>query len=470
MLYLPTTDKNKYMSGQYAKEIKLSFPYLNLVIQNDSIYSETMTLEQSIFDGNGSLEISGCIASRFSIEIKNPGIQYALKDQLLHASIRIDGGSWLMIFTGYVDSVETDRNRSHQTLQCYDAFYKYSDVDFYTTYAALTFPISLYNIRRALVSFMHLMESDSYYLVNDDIWVDQTIVDGEISVLAAFKAICQANGVFGRISGNGQIEYIDLTIGSTYLAFPSDDTFPAMDFYPSADGMDPDTIYVDKYKQMDYEDYSVQQVDSVMVRDSESDAESSGRIGDGTTNTLLIEGNMWFMTMEQGDKQYIAQRLYNKVKYIKYTPFEGYNLGLPWVEPGDAVSYYAYDYSHGEPETIVLAFTVMSRYLKGIQWLEDRFDAKGTKYQPEIKTNNTGDKSEVEAVKTEVNTVKTDVTNLENNKQDKLTAGEGIDITRQQDNKTYISVTNPISFGTLDIGVGASLSPGHIYFVYEEVE
>lgn len=460
MQNLPESEKSKYMSGQYAKEVRLSFPYLNITIENDAIYGETLTLEQSIFDGNGALEISGCIASSFSIEIKNPGIQFELKDAFLHAYIRVAGGTWLMIFTGYVDSVKTDRTRSHQLIQCYDAFYKYSDADFYSTYAAFRFPVSLYSVRRALVSFMGLMEKGSPSLILDDIYVDQTVVDGEISVLKAFKAICQANGVFGRINGWGQIEYIDLTIGSTYLAFPSDDTFPAMDFYPSSSGMDPDTVYIDKYKKMDYEDYSVQQVDSVMVRDSESDIESSGRIGTGTRNTLLIEGNMWFMGMDQYSKRDIAQRLFNKVGYIKYTPFEGYNLGLPWIEPGDAVSYYVYDYSSGEAETVILAFTVMTRYLKGIQWLEDRFDARGSKYQPEIKYSSSGsEKNEIEAVKTEVNSVKSDV----NNKQDKLIAGTGINLSGN-----IISVTNPIIYDTADLTPGTSdLATGTVYLVYE---
>ncbi len=464
MLNLPDSDKNKYMSGQYAKEVRLSFPYLNHVIENDAIYGETFALEQSIFDGNGALEISGCIASSFSIEIKNPGIQYALKDELVHVYIRVAGGTWLMVFTGYVDSVKTDRTRSHQLIQCYDAFYKYSDVDFYSTYAAFHFPVSLKSVRQALVSFMGLREKGYPYnipnLILDDIYVDQTVVDGEISALKAFKAICQANGVFGRINGFGEVEYIDLTIGSTYLAYPSDDTFPAMDFYPASDGMDPLTVYIDKYKSMDYEDYSVQQIDSVVVRDSESDTESSGRIGSGSRNTLLVEGNMWFMGMDQYSKQDIAGRLYDKVGYIKYTPFEGYNLGLPWIEPGDAVSYYVFDYSTGEPVTVVLAFTVMTRYLKGIQWLEDRFDARGSKYQPEVKYSvSSSEKSEIDAVKSEVNSVKNSV----NNKQDKLQQGTGIQISGNT-----ISVTNPITYGTTDLTPGTSdLVTGTVYLMYE---
>ena len=53
---------------------------------------------------------------------------------------------------------------------------------------------------------------------------------------------------------------------------------------------------------------------------------------------------------------------------------------------------------------------------------------------------------------------------LEESKQDKLTAGQGVSIA--SDNT--IKVTNPITYGTTDIGVGAPLPTGTIYLVYED--
>ena len=47
-------DKAKYMTGQYLKEIKLRFPQIGLTLFNNEIYSESLSLEESIFDGNVS--------------------------------------------------------------------------------------------------------------------------------------------------------------------------------------------------------------------------------------------------------------------------------------------------------------------------------------------------------------------------------------------------------------------------------
>ena len=37
-LNFPDADKEKYITGQYLKEIKLYFPQLNLTVLNDEIY------------------------------------------------------------------------------------------------------------------------------------------------------------------------------------------------------------------------------------------------------------------------------------------------------------------------------------------------------------------------------------------------------------------------------------------------
>ena len=79
-----------------------------------------------------------------------------------------------------------------------------------------------------------------------------------------------------------------------------------------------------------------------------------------------------------------------------------------------------------------MGFTVLSRYLKGIQWLEDKYSANGTEYQPECKfVSVEGDSSQqqISNLENSVNTLNNEVSDLSNNKQDTLTAGTGIDIT-----------------------------------------
>lgn len=393
------SDKQKYMTGQYRKEIKLYFPQLSLTVLNGEIYGESLSLEEAIFDGNGELSIVGCISNRFSIEIRNQGVQ--LKNKTIQVSIRIDNGSWNQIFTGYVDSVETVRDRSYQKLQCYDALYKYQDKNFFNTYAALNFPVTIKTLRDSLFGFIGVTQ-ETITLVNDDITVEQTVEDGELAVIDVIRAICQINGVFGRICADGKFHYVDLEIPSEFLPFPADDNYPGSTNYPSEPITE--TQYIDKYKSISYEDYTLEQISGVTVRDSTSDTEygSAGTSG----NVLLIEGNMLANGLEQITKETIASNILDKVKYAVYQPFSASSVGLPFVECGDAVAYYVYDYSTGTPQTEIMGFTVMKRSLIGIQWMTDTYDASGTEYQPEVQPVS-GD-----AMSEDISNIKNDISSI----------------------------------------------------------
>lgn len=421
------SDKAKYMTGQYFKELAIVFPNLELVLFNEDIYSESLSLEESIFDGNAELSVVGCISNRFSIEIRNQGVQ--LKNQNIMVLIRIDGGSFNRIFTGYVESVETVRDRSYQKLQCYDALYKFQDKNFYDTYSSLAFPVTIKTLRDAIFNYIGIPQ-EQVTLINDSVSITQTIEDGEIAVIDAIRAICQMNGVFGKINADGVFKYVDLEIPSEFLPFPSDDIFPAKDLFPAEPSQE--TTYIDKYESVAFEDYELVPISGVTVRDSASDA-NYGQSGT-STNLLLVEGNIWCNALPAQTKQSIAANILQKVKDIVFQPFEAASIGLPYTECGDAVAYYVFDYSSGQPETEIMGFSVMTRYLKGIQWMRDTYSARGSEYQPEVRYNIESDtsKAEIESVKSEVNTVKSDVDDVKtdlNNKQDILTAGEGIDIT-----------------------------------------
>ncbi len=382
-----------------------------------------MSLEESIFDGNGELSVIGCISNRFGIEIRNQGV--SLKNKAIKVSIRIDGGSWNDLFTGYVESVETVRDRSYQKLMCYDALYKYQDKNFFDTYDALTFPVTIKTLRDALFTFIGVTQ-ETITLVNDTIRIAQTIDDGELAVIDALRAVCQMNGVFGKINADGVFKYVDLEIPSEFLPFPSDDIFPAQDLFPAEPSQE--TTYIDKYESVAFEDYELVPISGVTVRDSASDA-NYGQSGT-STNLLLVEGNIWCNTLPAQTKQSIAANILQKVKDIVFQPFEATSIGLPYTECGDAVAYYVFDYSSGQPETEIMGFSVMTRYLKGIQWMRDTYSARGSEYQPEVKpVQNDTTSQEITNIENNLSSVQTSVTNLESDKQDKLTAGEGIDIT-----------------------------------------
>lgn len=473
-------DKTKYMSGQYVKELKLYFPDLHLTILNNEIYEESMTLEESIFDGNGELSIVGCISNRFSIEIRHQSA--SLKNANIQVSIRIDNGNWNRIFTGYVDSVETVRDRSYMKIQCYDALYKFQDRDFFLTYNALLFPVTIKNLRDALFNYIGVTQVATV-LANDDISIPQTIEDGEIAVLDAIRAICEMNGVFGRINNEGLFQYFRISESTDTLPYPSDDTFPSSELFPG-DSSSAGAIYIDKYKSMAYEDYKVAQIGQVVVREGTSDTEY-GEYGLGS-NTLLIEGNMWCQGLEQSVKDDIAEGIYNKVKHITYRPFEATNLGLPWIQVGDAIAYYVYDYSSGEPVVDTIGFSLLSRYLKGIQWLEDKYSARGSEYQPEAQPVSLGD-GKVEKIASDVAQNSSDIDDLRSGKQnfidqyidypptigadgDLCFVGFNGDSSKEFwrcDNGTWVRVLPNITYGTAEMAVGSPLPTGTIYLQYE---
>lgn len=392
------SDKSKYMTGQYLKEIRLRFPEIGLIVLNDEIYSESLSLEESIFDGNAELSIIGCISNRFSIEIRNQGVQ--LKNRTIEVSIRIDNGSWNDLFTGHVDSVETVRDRSYQKLQCYDALYKYQDKNFFPKYDTLPNTFTVKNLRDAFFSYIGVTQENTT-LVNDAIVISKIIEDEEIACIDVIRAICQMNGVFGKIDASGIFKYVELTQPSEFLPYPSDDLYPGKDMYPSRNTSE--TTYIDKYRNITYEDYELAKITGVTVRDGSSDVDYGQAGSDG--NMLLIEGNMFCNGLLPESKETIAENIFSIVESYVYIPFEATSVGLPYVQCGDGVVYYVFDYSSGEPVTEVMGFIVMSRYLKGIQWMTDTYNARGNEYQPEVipvDRSGGGSSKDVEQIKKDV--------------------------------------------------------------------
>ena len=393
-------DKAKYMTGQYLKEIKLRFPQIGLTLFNDEIYSESLSLEESIFDGNGELSVIGCISNRFSIEIRNQGV--SLKNKAIEVQIRIDGGSWNDLFTGYVDSVETVRDRSYQKLQCYDALYQYQDKNFFPKYNTLPSSFTVKTLRDAFFNYLSVSQ-ESTTLVNDAIVLSKNIEDGEIACIDVIRAICQINGVFGKIDASGVFRYVELSMPSEFLPYPDDNLFPDDDLYPSKNTGE--TIYIDKYRNIKYEDYELAPITGVTVRDGASDTEY-GQAGT-SGNMLLIEGNMLCSGLDSLTKTAIAGGILSRADTFVYQPLEATSVGLPYVNCGDAVAYYVYDYSSGEPVTHVMGFNVLTRYLKGIQWMTDTYSARGDEYQPEVipVDRSGGGSKDVEQIKKDISDI-----------------------------------------------------------------
>ena len=414
MLPIPDSEKTKWGSGQYLKELRIIFPDIQRVIYNDEIYGESMTLKESLFDGNGAINVSGCISSQFSIEIRHSLNAYV--GQRIIAEIRIDGGAWRQLFSGYVDSVETVRDRSYQKLSCYDVIQYKGSTNVISAYESLNDTFTVKQLRDAVFTYLRINQK-TQTLPNDLAVLAKNTELTELAAIDVMRALCQINGMFGIINRDGQFEYRKLFFFYDKLPYPSDDLFPAGDLYPgevSEDGHE----YIDAYESVKYEEYEVEPITKVTVRDSSSD-EQAAEYGTGTNN-YLIEGNPLLSGALYSDKEFIAHNVYTTFAGLSFRPFDTNVIGRPYIEVGDAVSLYIYDYSSGEPVTVLLTFNILTRNLKGIQWLRDNYTANGAQYQPEVKIERTSgsDAAAIDSIKNDIKEIDDEIDALNSGKQD----------------------------------------------------
>jgi hypothetical protein len=373
-----------------------------------------MTLKESLFDGNGAINVSGCISSQFSIEIRHSLNAYV--GQRIIAEIRIDGGAWRQLFSGYVDSVETVRDRSYQKLSCYDVIQYKGSTNVISAYEGLNDTFTVKQLRDAVFTYLRINQK-TQTLPNDLAVLAKNTELTELAAIDVMRALCQINGMFGIINRDGQFEYRKLFFFYDKLPYPSDELFPASDLYPgevSEDGHE----YIDAYESVKYEEYEVEPITKVTVRDSSSD-EQAAEYGTGTNN-YLIEGNPLLSGALYSDKEFIAHNVYTTFAGLSFRPFDTNVIGRPYIEVGDAVSLYIYDYSSGEPVTVLLTFNILTRNLKGIQWLRDNYTANGAMYQPEVKIERTSgsDAAAIDSIKNDIKEIDDEIDALNSNKQD----------------------------------------------------
>lgn len=381
--------KSAYESGSITKHVTLSFPELDVEISTGQIDYETMQLSESILESD-SIEFVGCIASKFSIQMH--GLKADIKGKKIAVTICTDGteDEPVNLFSGIVDTVTMQANKQIKEIVAYDVLYTKGNMDVATWYNALTFPISLLDLRNSLFEYLDINQVE-VSLPNDAVVITKQYAPATLQAINVIKAICQINGAFGAINREGIFEYRILTeIQGGEGAYPGLTLFPP--FYPGTGDTgsgDYTPVSISYYKSVDYEEYSVKPVDRLTIRQSDGETGVSCGTGD---NNYIIQGNMFTYGKTAEELLQIAQNIYNNVQGISYIPFTAVNNGFPWIECGkDIVSYVVYDFEKSAEEgTDVYAdkqFYVFRRNLKGIQALTDEYSAEGEEYQTEFITD-----------------------------------------------------------------------------------
>lgn len=374
---------DRFINRDGIKQFSLHFPDLNLDITNEQIYSDTLSIKESL-SNSSTLEMVGCVSSTMSVELH--GVTAELKGQRVSAYMTMDGSQEVIpLFNGYVDSVKTRLSDCWKQIQCYDFLYSQaSDLDISEWYKSLTFPITLKEFRNRLFGHIGIWEED-LKLCNDDLIIDKIYDPKQMNALDVIKNICQINGTYGIINRHNLFDYRGLT-GSERQegTYPSTATFPDLKLFPyaGAEGrsIGDDSVVVAWYRDMEYEDYTVYPIDKVIIRDTE-DSEVVTTSGTGS-NAYIMQGNIFCYGLDEVTLQRVADNLLDTVKGYSYQPFNSVSVGMPFVEVGTLVSFYIADYTHNTEGTMVKkSFYILNRELKGIQDLTDTYSAEGEQGQ-----------------------------------------------------------------------------------------
>lgn len=382
-MQVPDYVRYDYKDDSITKTLVIEFPDLHLTVPTNEVYSESMKLYESILE-NKSIEFVGCISSKFEVQIRNTATyQKVLKGQRIIASIYTENTEdyHIPLFHGIVDECKKETGKQFVKITAYDELYTKGNIDVASWYKSLSFPITLGNLRRSLLSRIGLAYVNSD-LPNDNVVINKQYNPETLQSLVVLKSLCQINGCFGIVNRDGLFEfrYLKQTVNAV---FPSLNIFPSTNLFPGGSSQSPykNAEVMGYYRVVEYQDFEVKPVDKVTIRQKEDDPGVT--FGNGTNN-YIIQANMFTYGLSNDVLSGIAREVYYKVQNITYYPYLSRNNGLPYAECGvDAVSFY---YVQGE-ETQNKDFYIFNRELTGIQALNDSFESKGEEYQSEFITD-----------------------------------------------------------------------------------
>lgn len=391
-----------YKADGVHKEFKVNLNGVDYL--NDQIVADTLSLKQSILDGE-QFEAVGCIASSFSIDLR---AQFSTKQRGSRIKFYIkpdaDGvNTWLQIFDGYVDKCTKTANGWNRHIEAYDFLYnmsgqsgqaneneqkKYDVTDWFNNHASCTTEALL---RDVCSKYSLPIRDGNLPLACGQVTTTCGTVKqaSNLSALDLLKAIMQLNGCFGYVTGDGYFSWKYLIMHAydeTGVLYPSAYLNPSSTLYPGQDESQVQTKenatnFIGEYENLEYQDFKMLPINIVKVRNYEKD-ENAGSYGSGGENSYIIEGNILIKDADKSKKDEIAKKVYDVISSNWYVPFSADLPGLPYIECGDEVNFWDFieDYGHANLQR----FYVLNRTLSGGQHLKDTWGAEGNEYLHEF--------------------------------------------------------------------------------------
>lgn len=319
-------------------------------IGNGDFEGETMELTESVCDKD-ELTFGACSASQLSFTVSG---EFSLQGKWLNVDIGLKCedtfASPYRLGRYKVNSDKPTADRTSRKVIAYDALYDILQTDVADWYNTILpesdSRVYMKDFRDSF--FNHFgIEQEDITLVNDDMWVEKTVKVGELSGATVINCVCEVNGCMGHIDRAGKFEYVYLEP----IAAPSD-------------------ISKSLYTSATYEDFIVQPIDKLQIRQEEDDI--GVIVGDGS-NSYIIQDNFLVYGKSSAELTYIANNIFTKIKGLAYRPFTVECIGNPCIPVGASVrvtSTYATIDSY-----------VFTRTLKGVQSLSDTYAAAGNEYR-----------------------------------------------------------------------------------------
>lgn len=250
----------------------------------------------------------------------------------------------------------------------------YEELEPITYYQTEYESITLKAFRDSFFKYIGLTQQ-STTLINDNMKVSKSVDNIDLTAKDVLEAICEINGVFGKMSRDDVFTYVELKPFSRGL-FPSNTLYPNSSLFPrKPENIDTRRLQMGEYKTLQVGDTNFEQITKLQIRQSEDDI---GYIaGNDTGVTYIIQGN--FLTYSAGTNELktIANNVLSKISKVIFNPINITMQGNPCVETGDTIRII-------DTNNKVYMSYVLQRTLTGIQMLMDSIISEGDQSLAEV--------------------------------------------------------------------------------------
>ena len=320
-----------------------------IVITNEELHGNEFELTESLCSED-ELKFGSCESS--SIKFKISYTRNSLKNKWLTVNTSINQNEPYQYGIYKVESDIPTADRQFREITAFDVMHDVLNKNVAVWYNSI-FPgdnsrVSGKELRDSFFEYFGITQ-ETTYLPQDNIYFAKTIDPSQLAGKLFITSFCEINGCFGHIDRDGTFRYIFLS------DLDEEVTEVESDYYISAK----------------YEDYEVQKIDSIKVRENDEEIYS---YNDGSNPYFIIDN---FLIYGKADNELneILSNVYPIISKVWYRPTSARFKGNPTIEVGTGIRL--------ETAYETINTYVLERTLKGIQALFDEVNASGTEYYGE---------------------------------------------------------------------------------------